>query len=36
MGIQISPAKIQQLQEYLFKLSYIIILFWSVTTNVII
>lgn len=36
MGIQISPAKIQKLQELLFNLSYIVIAVWSFTTDVII
>ena len=36
MGIQISPAKIQKLQDLLFNLSYLIIFMWSMTTDVII
>ena len=36
LGIQISPAKIQKLQDLLFNLSYLIIFVWSMTTDVII
>jgi hypothetical protein len=36
LGIEISPAKIQQLEDMLFYCSFLIIIVWSLTTNVII
>jgi hypothetical protein len=36
MGMSIKPEKMQKLQEYTFNISYIIIIIWACTTDIII
>lgn len=36
LGMNVTPAKIQQLQDQMFNISYLIILVWFITTDVIV